>query len=99
MASLVGIVAGVCGLVFVTAAVPLPTGHVRLVDSGWADYRVRVVEWGGDHEVKVVDHYPSGINEWKVITSGAADFTVRLVDYGKADFTIEIVEGELIESE
>lgn len=61
-------------------------GRVRIVYSGPATYRVRVVRSFPDARVRRVMAFPKSEGEWQVVEHGE-DFTVKFVERGE-DFTI-----------
>lgn len=65
-------------------------GTVKIVDSGFADFDVKIVDYFSDLKVKD-SRFPTSCGEWKLVESGFADFTVKFVDYF-ADFSVEFVD-------
>jgi len=67
-------------------------GTVKVVEYGFADYDVKIVDYGADLNVKPIEFgFASSCGEWKLTEYGFADFSVKFVDYGIADFDIKLV--------
>ena len=66
-------------------------GEVRIVNS-LADFDVRIVRSLANLNVRFVESNPREIGEWRIVNSGNADFTIRIVE-SNPDFTIRIVDA------
>jgi hypothetical protein len=68
------------------------TGRVRVVERGISDFRVKVVEYGYIHDLRVhiVDLPSDQCGEWQFVEYGE-DFRIEFVEYGE-DFRILYVD-------
>jgi hypothetical protein len=66
-------------------------GTVKIVDAGFADSDVKVVDYFQDLKVKRSYLYLMGCGEWEIVNNGYADFSIKLVDYFP-DFTVKFVD-------
>lgn len=65
-------------------------GRIQIVDS-FPDYEVRIVEVGGDLNVKIVDSFADSPGKWKIVND-LPDYKVRIVDHFP-DIEIKIVDA------
>ena len=64
-------------------------GRVKVVTYA-PTFNVRVVEYGENMDIKVVDCCPTQCGEWQFVDYGE-DFSICFVDYGE-DFSIRFVD-------
>ncbi len=66
-------------------------GRVKVIESGRADFKVKIVNSFADLHVKDVSSFPNSCGLWKYVNS-SPDFTVKFVD-SFPDFTIREVRS------
>ena len=64
-------------------------GDVKVVEFG-GDYKVKMVDKNPDYIIRVVNGKPQNSYEWRFVKS-FPDFTIQIVDYGE-DFTVKLFE-------
>ena len=66
-------------------------GKIRIVEDGYADYRVRIVDAAEDLRVCIVPGVGLRPGQWSIVESGE-DYSVAFVDVDE-DITICFVDG------
>lgn len=64
-------------------------GNVKVVEYG-ADFKVKLVDSNPDYIIRVVRWKPENSHEWRFVKS-FPDFTIQIVNYGE-DFTVKLFE-------
>ena len=72
----------------IAEAAPIDKARIQIVDH-FEDFKVKIVKWGGDYQIRLVKHRPFSRGEWQIVEH-FADYKIKFVDHFE-DFTVEFI--------
>ncbi len=72
----------------IAESAPIDKAKVQVVEH-FEDFKVKIVKWGADYQIRLVDRRPSSRGEWQIVEH-FADYKIKFVKWGE-DFTVEFI--------
>ena len=72
----------------IAESAPIDKAKIQVVDY-FEDFKVKIVKWGADYRIRIVDRHPFSRGEWQIVEY-FPDYKIKFVEWGE-DFTVEFI--------